>query len=471
MSICVASCGGSGGGSAAASASLDPARVIVSRVELENGAGTVVLAADGRAWLATARQDASSIDGLTLVHEGAPAIQELVSTSAGVVTLLADGTATLSPDGLNLAGGGQTQVVSTAQAPVRDIADPGDGVQALLADGRVVWSPDGHNLGGGGQTVALPAWSTVTAGASFGPRDSGRSTRFLGTTWFGGGFFHSAPDTSYLDLWRSGDDGATWSLAFGSATPSTDLPADFYDPYSPLLVYRGSLWAVGSTVWSSADGLQWSRRTVSGPARAREDVAAFVVGDGMAYVDPQAAMVHLSPDGLDWSESVQLDGFAPRCGAVIRQFPDGHLVIAGGGDCAYGGFFDDVWESSDGREWHQVQDSKGAPVAVPWRGRMWPCTTVSPSGVLWMIGGYRIDGGVGVNLADVWYSRDGVHWQESVVRTGSRSPRHAASCLHDEDNASLRMFAGKGGASGLNDNASVLNDVAVLRVPVDDFLP
>jgi hypothetical protein len=90
--------------------------------------------------------------------------------------------------------------------------------------------------------------------------------------------------------------------------------------------------------------------------------------------------------------------------------------------------------------------------------------------MMWLIGGFRIDGDSRINLGDIWYTRDGLHWMELVTQGGTSgappAPRHAATCYVRAGRKRLVMVAGKGGPNGNNDHARVLNDVWSLELPV-----
>ena len=62
-------------------------------------------------------------------------------------------------------------------------------------------------------------------------------------------------------------------------------------------------------------------------------------------------------------------------------------------------------------------------------------------------------------------------WRQFEIAAGPGiEPRHAPTCYWREQSSALYLAAGKGGANGLNDNAAVLNDVNVLRLPLPEFL-
>ncbi len=406
----------------------------------------------------------------TLAYGGAASLVKAVGIAGGVLSQFDDGQAYYSQDAQNIGGGGATVLAHPSGLTVEEVRVVEGGVMTWLSDGSATFSPDGQNLGGGGRSIPAVSgtWSKVNAAAPFGPRDSGLGAVFMAEWWFGGGFYRSGPDTSYFDLWRSADQGLTWTLAFGTPTPQTGTRSDHYDPYSPLVNFRGELWAIGSTVWASSDGVNWAQRSAQGPARAREDVRVLVVNDRLVYVDPQNGAVYTSSNGLDWSAGVDITGFGRRCGAVIAALPSGRIVITGGGACDYSGYFHDTWVSDDAVTWRQVTDSAtGLPVAPPWSERMWSCGALSASGVLWMAGGFRINDDVQRNFADVWYSLDGIDWRPVATRDTLIEPRHAPTCIFSNEEQALYVMAGKGGDLELNQYSSVRNDVNKLSLPSD----
>jgi hypothetical protein len=413
--------------------------------------------------------DGRNLDGAGNTLRSYSGAQQIVSMSAvngGIVTLFSGGAAYFSPDGLNLGGGGQTVRAYSGPQSIQKIVEVPQGVQTRFSGGATYLSRTGRDLGGAADAVRLPAATKRSLSTGFGPRDSGSITHFDGRLWMSSGFFKS--NLSYFDLWSTDDASAGWSMTFGVAEPQVGPVPGFYEPYSPLLSFEGALWAIGSTVWRSVDGMHWDQVAV-GPRRAVEDADAFVFRGKMVYVDPQAGQVFVSADGLDWSQRVDIPGFAPRCGAAITAGSRG-IFIAGGGGCNYQGYHSDTWFSEDAITWTRLTDAQGAPRSVEWPGRLWPCSVTTPSGIMWVFGGFRIENGVGVNLNDLWFSRNGNSWQRMPV-SGTIEPRHAPSCYFDASTNALVVIAGKGGSNPLNDRSAVMNDVTTLELPLDEFLP
>jgi len=79
-------------------------------------------------------------------------------------------------------------------------------------------------------------------------------------------------------------------------------------------------------------------------------------------------------------------------------------------------YLEDVWNSSDGKEWHQVTE------AAPWHGRRGHATLVFDDGSgpsIYLIGGYSVNEETGYRQYnnDVWKSSDGSSWEQIKTNT------------------------------------------------------
>ncbi len=79
-------------------------------------------------------------------------------------------------------------------------------------------------------------------------------------------------------------------------------------------------------------------------------------------------------------------------------------------------YLEDVWSSSDGKEWSLVTDS------APWKGRQGHTVTVFNDGsgdALYLVGGFEVDEKTGYRqyTNDVWKSVDGLNWIQIKNRT------------------------------------------------------
>jgi hypothetical protein len=505
-----------GGGGASLAAYKGP----VSALSLTPvGSGVDTVFADGSVYF--------SPDGLNLggggnsvrVYEGASTVLQIVAVGPGeaVVTLFAGGTALYSPDNRNLGGGGST--VTAATAVVAKLVKVGGGVLAQFDSGAVYLSPDGLNLAGGGATISVPAWTAPLSNAAFPPRDSANGAEFLGRLWISGGYSYPSFSNScyltcsYFDLWSSTDLlGTAWNAgpSFATATApnprdqisvvndgvqDAPAPTDFYDAYSPLVVWNAELTAIGSTVWRSADGLNWQRINladgtaapgpVPAPNHATENSKAVILGGSLYLLQTNTGEVYRSSDSdaSVWTDLGVMPGYIPRCGAAAFAL-SGRIWVTGGGACDYSAVFNDVWSSADGVNWTQ------SATPAQWSGRMWPCVANDGAGVVWLAGGYaptdwnNVGGSItrryAANHADLWYTRNGTDWRQLKADAGSGlpddgvfEPRHAPTCIVTGTASanSLTIIAGTGGPDPNAGNAETLNSIRVLPLPPTVSLP
>jgi hypothetical protein len=457
------------------------------------------------------------------IYAGQTDILQIVPAGTGeaVVSLTQYGSAYFSPDNRDIGGGGTTiPAAPGARSRVKMLVKVGGGMLAEFADGAVHLSPDGKNLAGGGATVLVPEWNASHGNGPFGPRDSAPGAAFAGRLWLSGGYFSPSNSNScwatcsYFDLWSSADLTATkWNPTPSFATASLpvprddtattnfgvmDVPAptDFYEAYSPLVVWNQRLFAIGSAVWSSADGIQWTRHTLADgvtpvpgplPFRATENSRALPLAGSLIFVQPDTGEVYSStdPNAAVWNHLGAIQGFTPRCGAAVFVL-QARIWIEGGGACDYSQIFNDVWSSADGVAWARSTNT------ADWTARMWPCVAPGSDGVVWLAGGYApVDwtntGGTvtvltGVNHSDVWYSKDGANWKQFKADYGSGlpdgstlEPRHASTCFSvagsSANTQSLVVIGGTGGADYDGANARVLNSTRALTLPPAAELP
>ncbi len=506
---------GGGGSSVRAASGIAP---IVSLAPVAGGVDAIMANGAGAYY----SPDGRNLDGggnSVQIYTGQTDILQIAAVGAGeaVVTLMKNGATYFSPNNRDVGGGGST--LAAANAAIKAIFKVGGGILAETADGSEYLSPSGQNLAGGGTTVRVSPWDASPGNGPFGARDSASGTEFAGHLWLSGGYESSTNTNScwatcsYFDVWSSPDlTGTSWNTKPSFATTSVpdprddtavanfgvqDLPAptDFYESYSPIVVWNQRLFAIGMGVWSSANGSQWSRETlVDGtaakgplPFRATENSRALILGSSLIYVQPDTGEVYSTtdPNAGAWNTLGTIAGFAPRCAAVVFVLQS-KLWIEGGGACDYSRVYNDVWSSSDGVNW-----SQSAKVA-DWPARMWACVAVGSDGVAWLAGGYaptdwnNVGGTItpraGANHADVWYSKDGANWRQYKADSGSTlpdgatfEPRHAATCFlvagSSANTHSLVAIGGTGGTDADDANARVLNSIRTLALPAAAELP
>jgi N-acetylneuraminic acid mutarotase len=273
------------------------------------------------------------------------------------------------------------------------------------------------------QTTNGESW-TELAPFDFAPNLLSRGAVFKDAMWLIGGGRLDGLDTN--EIWRSSD-GLTWSRV--NTAGQIFSPRDSHR----VLVFNERLWVIGgwdfftaeggtetfnNEVWSSADGVTWTKHTPSGAIfspRAGHGAVVFngrmwVVGGAGGNGDLRFNDVWSSADGVSWVLEQATATFSPRYGAALVAFNNALWLFAGtdtpdGTVPAVG--LQDAWRSTDGRSWTQL------PVP-PFAARTEPAATVFNSRI-YLTGGISDDSYFGsTRYNDVWSTVDGMTWQEET---------------------------------------------------------
>ncbi|MFN0153124.1 MAG: hypothetical protein ACKVUT_01940 [Gaiella sp.] len=256
----------------------------------------------------------------------------------------------------------------------------------------------------------------------------------------GRGPFSETETVLYGDVWKSVDEGGTWSRTAASAWPER--------AYFGAITHLGRIFVIGGQNFESKpnpsfpEGCQFLPPGVPCPP---------TVPDSTFFND-----VWSSWDGETWRAVTTDAPWAGRAGlsAVVHR---GAIYVLGGSqgdDVATGGqgreLFNDVWRSYDGRHWTRMTES------AEWSKRA-GAAVVSKDGYLYVLGGERgfscgFDPASPCQPAtatlyfnDVWRSRDGVSWT-LVTPSAGWSPRPGHQCVVVYDQ--IVCFGGYGEVPG-----------------------
>ena len=200
--------------------------------------------------------------------------------------------------------------------------------------------------------------------------------------------------------------------------PSGWTQANLYcSALSILLVnYKDQLWMIDAVsqngnVWSSPDGARRKKVTSSLPFANRFGCTATVFDDGggpKMWVtgglhqdtnDPSND-VWSSTDGVNWTQ-VQTSGVWPaRYGHACLAW-QGKIWVMGGFLQFGPSYSNDVWSSPDGVNWTQVTAN------ALWAARSWFGAGVFTN-QLWICGGWG-----SADTSNAWYTNDGVNWSQA----------------------------------------------------------
>ncbi|MCK9593324.1 MAG: PKD domain-containing protein, partial [Methanoregula sp.] len=237
------------------------------------------------------------------------------------------------------------------------------------------------------------AWTQVTANAGWSERYGHTSVTMPdGSIVLMGG--------NYLnDVWRSTDDGATWTQMTAHASwsgrwghSSVVMP----DGSIVLMGGEGGDTAVINDVWRSTDdGATWTQMTANAGWSAREEHCSVVMPDGSIVLMGGSSLndVWRSMDaGATWTQMTAHASWSGRRGHSSVVMPDGSIVLMGGIDIDS---TNDVWRSTDyGATWTEINSNAG------WSARGIFSSVVMPDGSIVLMGG-KLSGGTSV-INDVW---------------------------------------------------------------------
>ncbi|MDP9933506.1 sialidase family protein [Variovorax paradoxus] len=203
---------------------------------------------------------------------------------------------------------------------------------ALASDDTAIYLSGGQNLTASGPTAPTAQyqshiwkfdgtdWQARTGAAGFAQRADHVMAKVGSSLYVAGGRNGAG---SFRDLWRSVDDGATWSKVIDT------LPAALGNP-TCALNWQGSLLLAGDAVATSPDGVSW---TVHGgyPAKfPKKSVQCAVLGNRLFLVAPDGNSYSVSTTDLaNWkyerSPVLSAASNAPGMAAI-----DGRLVVTTG---------------------------------------------------------------------------------------------------------------------------------------------
>jgi len=190
-------------------------------------------------------------------------------------------------------------------------------------------------------------------------------------------------------VWNSGD-GIEW-------TPVLDKTPFGTIGYGECVVFQDKIWQLGgASVWNTSDGVTWDCALKQPPFGNRYG-AAVAVCDGKLWLcggcvqvasDPPEKHypkfttyndVWSSPDGVNWTRVVEHAPWAERMWFVAREYA-GRLWIIGGFSNRESKNFAESWHSADGVNWTAVTSD---PM---WSGRHEPTIYVHDDS-LWVVAG------------------------------------------------------------------------------------
>lgn len=189
------------------------------------------------------------------------------------------------------------------------------------------------------------------------------------------------------DIWNSAD-GVTWTKILDKAPFGAR-------GYGELVVFQDKMWQIGSAddVWNTADGVAWTCVAKALPygkrfaaAVAVYDNRLWLMGGALkgpsnppekGYKDTTTYNdVWSSRDGIEWTRVIEHAPWSPRQWFTVRAYAD-KLWLIGGYDNVNGANLGDVWVTTDGALWTPVTCEKPSftgrhePTCYVYKGSLW----------------------------------------------------------------------------------------------------
>jgi len=336
-----------------------------------------------------------------------------VSQSCKKITVKAaasDPRASIQVNGARIADGGESAPLPVSVG--RNFVD----VDVTSADGK---SKENYRI----KVVRpypTPNWVRVKENNPWVPRDSMGELVFRDRMWLFGGYTPGLVN----DVWSSAD-GVEWTkIGEIPCAAGINVPVNF--------VLAGKMWVSGNdgSLYSSADGSRWDLVLAETPWKGA--AGSGVIFDGKMWViarnrgNAPGDSVWSSADGVQWQLETAATPFSKRQLFSALVAHQDRMYAVGGAIQGYHPFraYNDVWSSADGKSWTKLTDQ------APWPPRIWNSARAYKNRI-WMMGGFRAEP-TWNNFNDVWYSTDGAHWSE-LATEDSWSPRHEYSLYVFDD--------------------------------------
>ena len=239
-------------------------------------------------------------------------------------------------------------------------------------------------------------WTQVTAKAPWIHSDLSMSLTFKNRMWFMGGWYNGRlPGHSASNQVWSSTDGKVWTRATKAAGWTPRLAAALVEFKGRMWMlggtenyYFGNKKSLKNDVWSSPDGKTWTRATDNAGWTPRAYHQAAVLGDRMFvfgggnYVPEFVAFndVWSSTDGVHWTRVTEKTPWHPRLWFTSVVYRN-RMWVLGGWSNNPSKNWGDAWYSKDGKTWTEYKTS------TTWKARHEHSAYVL-GGKLWIAGGH-----------------------------------------------------------------------------------
>ena len=239
-------------------------------------------------------------------------------------------------------------------------------------------------------------WTRAVENAPWKHADFPMTTVFQDKMWIMGGWHGGRlPHASASNSVWSSTDGAEWKLEIESAEWSPRMCGGLVVMNDRLWLmggtqqyYFGTDDDLKNDVWSSKDGIHWEQMTEHAPWSPRAYISPvalngklYVFGGGNYLPNYQVKNdVWSSTDGVNWTRETEQAPWSPRIWFTSAVYRD-RMWIVGGWSNNPSQNWPDVWHSADGKMWTALKAANG------WKARHEHSTYVFQD-KLWVVAGH-----------------------------------------------------------------------------------
>jgi hypothetical protein len=294
-------------------------------------------------------------------------------------------------------------------------------------DYPITQPPGGDAMNDVWKSADAITWTRLVEHAPFSPRYRHAAYEAAGKLWVLGGqaATNGVSGATSKDVWST-TDGINWTKEVAGGIERAYFMKTVQQANKVILI-GGVQYAYSNSVWESTNGSTWSELSAHAQFSPRHTRAAafkgrlWIVGgsaiDGR-MADADTNEIWRSDDGLNWSRMTPTGSvFSPRDGHALVVFNDRLWVLGGwsnpSGVTDMNERLNDVWSSADGVTWRLETTAAAFAARV---GH----AAVAFGGKLWVIGGSIASGATN----DVWSSSDGVAWSQATA-SASFAPRYS----------------------------------------------
>ena len=349
--------------------------------------------------------------------------------------------------------------IASAAAPVADftanatLIPPGTPVGFTDSSTN---TPTGWNWTFGDENWTNQTWVLQNSSGGWTPRNLQSVVRLQDGSIVMAGGANVSTLTVYSDVWRSTDNGSTWTLmnastGWGKRFGASSVVLQNGD-MAVFNGYNGTAAGVFNDTWKTTDGGNvWTLVNISAGYPARYYSSSVLLPDNSIVITGGYSgsanfndTWRSTDGGNSWVQMNTSGGWEARYQHTTVVLKDGSIVLLGGLKSYATLRYNDTWRSTDnGATWTRINASSG------WAARYMHSTVVMPDNTIIVMGGLTT---LTNRVNDTWKSTDGgVTWINVTGNGPAWQPRSGQSAVLSLNNSIILMAGQASNTLAFND--------------------